>query len=63
MLDDYQGALEDLNKAHVLEPNNAFTLRTRGRVKRMFHDYQGPLEDLDKADILEPNNAFILRIH
>jgi hypothetical protein len=25
-LKDYQGALKDLDKANVLEPNNAFTL-------------------------------------
>jgi len=53
--------LEDLDKADVLEPNNAFTLRSRGVVKYKLHDYQGALEDLDKADVLEPNNAFTLR--
>jgi hypothetical protein len=26
MLEDYQGALEDLNKANVLGPNNAIAL-------------------------------------
>jgi len=26
MLDDYQKALEDLDKVDVFEPNNAFTL-------------------------------------
>ncbi len=62
MLDDYQGALEDLDKADVLEPNNAFTLRIRGDAKRMLHDYQRALEDLDKANVLEPNNAFTLTI-
>jgi tetratricopeptide (TPR) repeat protein len=61
MLYDYQGALEDLNKADVLGPNNAFTLRTRGYVKHMLYDYQGALEDLDRVDVLEPNNAFTLR--
>jgi serine/threonine protein kinase len=63
MLHDYQGALEDLDKADVLEPNNAFILRNRGRVKYMMNDYQGALEDLDKADVLEPNNALILMNH
>jgi hypothetical protein len=29
MLKEYQGALKDLDKADVLEPNNAFTLRNR----------------------------------
>jgi serine/threonine protein kinase len=60
MLDDYQGALEDLDKADVLEPNNAFTLTSRGNVKETLKEYQGALEDLDKANVLEPNNAFIL---
>jgi hypothetical protein len=57
-LKDYQRSLEDLDKADVLEPNNAFTLRCHGNVKRMLEDCQGALEDLDKVDVLEPNNAF-----
>jgi len=61
-LDDPEGALKDLDKADVLEANNAFTLRWRGNVKKMLEDYQGALEDLDKADVLEPNNAFTLGI-
>jgi tetratricopeptide (TPR) repeat protein len=62
MLHDYRGALEDLDKADVLEPNNVITFRARGDVKRTLHDCQGALEDLDKADVLEPNNAFTLTI-
>jgi tetratricopeptide (TPR) repeat protein len=63
MLKDYQGALEDLDKADVLEPNDAFTLRSRGDVKIMLKDYQGALEDLDKVDVLEPNDASTLSSH
>jgi tetratricopeptide (TPR) repeat protein len=63
ILNDYQGALEDLNKANVFKPNNANTLKIRGDVKRMLKDYQGALEDLDKADVLQPNNAFTLITH
>jgi len=63
MLKDYQGALENLDKANVLEPNNAFTLEIRGDVKKMLHDYHGALEDLHRAHVLEPNNVFILKIH
>jgi len=33
MLKDYQGALENLGKVDVLEPNNAFALNTHGIVK------------------------------
>jgi hypothetical protein len=39
MLDDNEGALKDLDKADGLEPNNAFTLRNRGDVKRMLENY------------------------
>jgi len=52
MLDDFQGALEDVDKANVLQPNDTFTLRARGDLKTMLHKYQGLLEDLDKADVL-----------
>jgi len=55
--------LEDLDKADVLEPNNAFTLRIRGDVKRILNDYQGALEDLDEADVLEPNDVYTLISH
>ncbi|CAK9877013.1 unnamed protein product [Sphagnum jensenii] len=60
MLKDYQGSLEDLDKANVLEPNDAFTLQVRGDVKMILNDYQGTLEDLHKADVLKPNDAFTL---
>jgi len=53
--------LDDLDKVNVFEPNNAFTLQSRGDVKRILKDYQGASEDLDKADVLEPNNAFTLQ--
>jgi tetratricopeptide (TPR) repeat protein len=60
LLNDYQGALKDLDKADFLEPNNAFTLQSRGNVKQKLKDYQGALEDLDKANVLKPNDAFTL---
>jgi tetratricopeptide (TPR) repeat protein len=62
MLEDNQGALEDLDKADVFEPNNAVILSSRGKVKWILKDNQGALKDLDKANVLEPNNAFILKI-
>jgi hypothetical protein len=34
MLNDYQGALKDLDKDNFLEPNNAFTLQSRKNVKQ-----------------------------
>jgi regulator of sirC expression with transglutaminase-like and TPR domain len=59
MLDDYQGALEDLEQVDVLEPNNASSLRTRGNVKRMLKAYQGALETIDKVHHLQPNDHLI----
>jgi tetratricopeptide (TPR) repeat protein len=61
LLHNYEGDLKDLDKADVVEPNNAFTLKVCGDVKKDLQDYQGALEDLDKADVFEPNNALILR--
>jgi hypothetical protein len=52
--------LKNLDKVDVFEPNNAFTLQSRGNVKRMLEDCQGALEDFDKVDVFELNNAFIL---
>ncbi len=60
MLEDSQGALKDLEKVNVLEPNNAFTFKLHGHVKRILKDYQGAI-DLDKVDVFEPNNAFTLK--
>jgi hypothetical protein len=39
MLEDCQGALEDLDKADVLELNNAFIFKWCGDVKRILKDY------------------------
>jgi len=39
MLNNYQEALQNLNKANVLEPNIAFTLKTHRIVKMMLKDY------------------------
>ncbi len=52
--------MKDLDKADVLEPNNAFTLRSLADVKMMLEDCRRALEDLDKVDVLEPNNIFTL---
>jgi len=55
----YANALEDLNKAHKLVFNHAFTLMSRGKVKKMGM-YAHALEDMNKAHELEPNVAFTL---
>jgi hypothetical protein len=57
MLEDCQGAFEDLNKSNALEPNNAFTFKWCGHVKRMLEDSPGALRDIEKANVFEPNNV------
>jgi hypothetical protein len=44
--------LKDLDNVDVLEPNNAFILRSLANVKMMLEDCQRPLEDLDEADVV-----------
>jgi len=61
MFDDYQGALDDLDKADVLQPNSAFILMSSVDVKYMLDDYQGALEIMDKIHHLKPNDHLILQ--
>ncbi len=61
MLEDYQGALEDLDKADVLEPNNAFTLIIHAYTNWSLKNYQIALETMEKVHVLEPNNHLILQ--
>ncbi len=53
--------MEDLDKADVLKPNDAFILTNRANVKYMLDDYRRVLEDLDKADVFKPNDHLILQ--
>ncbi|CAN5971409.1 unnamed protein product [Sphagnum jensenii] len=61
MLKDYQGGLEDLDKADVLEPNDAFTLITHAYINWSLNKYQFALETMEKVRVLEPNNYLILQ--
>jgi tetratricopeptide (TPR) repeat protein len=56
-LNDYQGALQNLNIANDLEENNAPILQWLGDVIRMLEDYEGALECFDQA------NALVQMIH
>jgi hypothetical protein len=37
MFNNYEGAFKDLDKVHVLEPNNASTLNSHERLRYMFN--------------------------
>jgi tetratricopeptide (TPR) repeat protein len=54
MMEDCQGALEDLDKAYVLEPNNAFTLIIYAYTNWSLNNYQIALETMEKVHVLEP---------
>jgi hypothetical protein len=43
LLEDYQGALKDLDKVNVLEPYNVITLGICGNVKMFLANYQRTL--------------------
>jgi serine/threonine protein kinase len=43
-LDDYQGALEIMDKVHDLEPNNHFILQTQKWLRWMLNEYQPTIE-------------------
>ncbi len=58
MMGQFAAALQDLDRADVLKPNNAFCLRGRGATLRQMGQYAAALGDLDRADALEPDNAF-----
>jgi serine/threonine protein kinase len=61
MLHNYQGALEDLDKADVLKPNDAFTLATYAHTNWSLDKYQAAVDAIDKLHFLEPNDDFILQ--
>jgi tetratricopeptide (TPR) repeat protein len=60
MLKQYQGASEDLDKANVLEPNNAFTLTDYAHTNWSLNNYQVALEAMDKLHRLKTTDYFIL---
>jgi tetratricopeptide (TPR) repeat protein len=62
-LEDYVGALEDLNKANVLKLNHVHILTRQGVAKLMLKDYHKALKDLDTANVIKPlNEACILQV-
>jgi tetratricopeptide (TPR) repeat protein len=54
-------AIEDLDQAIRLDPNNALAFSTRGYAYLGKGQYDRAIEDLDQAILLNPNNAEVLR--
>jgi tetratricopeptide (TPR) repeat protein/V8-like Glu-specific endopeptidase len=56
---DYRGALDDLNKAIALKPDNADAYGVRGFLKyQKLTDFRGALNDFNKAIILKPEAVY-----
>ena len=54
--EDYEWAIEDLNKAITLDPTDTATYYLRGLAKNMVHDYKGAIQDFNKTIELDPKN-------
>eukprot|EP00884_Botryococcus_braunii_P009615 jgi/Botrbrau1/18655/Bobra.0493s0001.1 len=57
----HQEALQDLDQADRLQPNDAWTLKHPGAIKLAMGRHQEALQDLDQADRLQPNDAWTLK--
>ena len=54
MLEDYKGAIADLTKGIILEPDNFFAYNNRGMAKNALKQYFAAITDYDTAIRLEP---------
>lgn len=54
VMQDYEGALNDYNKAVELKPNSSFPYNNRGVIEASMKDYDGALKDFNKAIKLFP---------
>jgi tetratricopeptide (TPR) repeat protein len=57
-LKDYNGALQDLDRALELIPDDPISLQFRGAAKRCAGNYHGALQDLLQAQKFEPEDEF-----
>ncbi|KAL3686769.1 hypothetical protein R1sor_013078 [Riccia sorocarpa] len=60
-LEDYEGALDEANRAIELNPQAAWQWQERGVLKRYIGDLDGALEDLDRALELESDVYEVLK--
>ncbi|ABM79602.1 Hypothetical protein P9303_28721 [Prochlorococcus marinus str. MIT 9303] len=56
-LNDYQGAISDLNKALEINPQYAPAYENRGNAKKKLKDYQGAITDYNKAIEINPQHT------
>ncbi len=56
-MQDYKGALADLDECIKLSPKESKIYFNRAIVKSYLKDYKGAVEDYNKVSELTPNNA------
>lgn len=56
---DYQGALQDINKGIEMYPKNGWAYYLRGNIKYALKDYSGAIQDYNKAIQLKPNSIVV----
>lgn len=61
-IQDFSGAMIDLNDAISLEPNNSDAFTERGNVKQMVGNITGALDDYEKAIQLNPKDPHIFEM-
>ena len=54
---NFQGAIQDCNKAIELDSNESYAYKIRGAAKSGLEDYSGALGDYNKAVSLNPDSA------
>ena len=60
MQENYAAALEDLNQALSLEPDNSFAYFNRALIRFNQNDLTGALQDLERVLEEDPGNALTL---
>ncbi len=58
--EQYNEALQMVNKALLLEPNNADSWMIKGEIRQLSNDFQGAASDFEKVLELKPDNAYAI---
>ena len=57
ILEEYESAIDALDRVIEIDPNNAFAFNNRGHAYAELEEFDKAIEDYDRAIELDPNNA------